>query len=190
MRPVSYLLAVSLLAPSSFLQSQAAPTVRPGHRARVTHQCEFGTGESRTNCRVNEGTVATVTADTLVLWIDEQGIELILPVASVARYEVYWKGKSNTKRSALFGLAIGGGFGFIRAFGSCWISGHSCASMGDRLYSGLLNGAFTGVVGAGLGALIGMGSGGRWEEIPLDRLRVSPVVMGDGSFGLAAVVRF
>ena len=189
MRGFSFVLAFLLVVSTHHLFAQQ-PAVQPGQRVRITHQCESGLRDGGTGCRVYEGTIASMTSDSLVLWSEERRAELAVPVASLDRYEVYWEGKSNTKRSALMGLAIGGGFGFLWNFGSCWIHGRTCAGIGDRVYSGLVNGALTAVVGAGIGALIGMRSRGRWEEIPLDRLRVSAVAREDGRFGLVLSVNF
>ena len=53
----------------------------------------------------------------------------------------------------------------------------------------LLRGVF-GAVGGIFGAVIGAASGGdRWEEVPLDRLRVS-VMPQQGGFGIGARIAF
>jgi len=49
--------------------------------------------------------------------------------------------------------------------------------------------------GAILGTLLGLAIGAmartdRWEEVPLDQLRVQPVATADGRFGLGVSMRF
>lgn len=48
-------------------------------------------------------------------------------------------------------------------------------------------GAFGGLVGLGVGALI---KTERWEEVPLDQLRLSPVPQRDGRLGIGLALKF
>jgi hypothetical protein len=77
---------------------------------------------------------------------------------------------------------VGGAGGYAQCSGEFIANPSDCAILGV-----LLGGAG----GAGIGALIGASSKtDRWEEIPLDRWRVTPVATRDGRFGLAASLRF
>ena len=56
---------------------------------------------------------------------------------------------------------------------------------------GLIGGAGLGALGAGIGAIVGaLIKTDRWEEVPLDRLRVSFVPQRGGRFALGLSVRF
>jgi MFS family permease len=128
--------------------------------------------------------VATLEAwrgDTLVLarpWTYE------LPLASVTRLEVSRGRKSHT--------LIGLGIGFIggAAIGGLVATGFDEGG-GDWgnyfLVGAAIGGAAFGAIGAGIGALV---KSDRWEEVPLDQLRVSLVPQRDGRFALGLSVSF
>lgn len=185
MRALSWIV-LSLFSSLAHLTAQEPPAVRRGQRVRVTHHCEAAadsvTAETRGRCGGNEGTVVAVTPDTLSLWLgDAAGTELALPIHSVNRLQVYWGRRSNTGKGALVGLVVAGGLGVIGGWNMCEISDQGCQGTGDHIGGSLGMGLGMGLLGAGCGAIVGMMfSGDRWEEVSLDRLRVSFAPQRDG----------
>ena len=186
---------VCLVGPLAHLSAQEPPAVRPGQRVRVTHHCGAASGQvtaqTHAKCRGDEGAVVAVTADTLALWIgDAGGTELSLPIRSVNRLQLYMGQRSNTHKGAFVGLAVAGGLGMIAGWGMCEISDQGCGGAGDHILGSLAGGVGMGLLGAGCGAIIGMlFSGDRWEEAPLDQLRVSFAPQQNG-FGVGVRVAF
>ena len=83
------------------------------------------------------------------------------------------------------GLALGASLGHLAA-GFCE---YEC---GGEVGTLAAIGTFSGlVVGTAIGGLIGAFiRSDRWEEVPLDQLRVQPVATVDGRFGLAVSLSF
>jgi hypothetical protein len=171
-------IAALLSAPfTSVIAQEQPPPLEPGQRVRVSAPAAFG----------DDWQVATIEAlrgDTLVLTIDS--LMSLLPLGVVTRLEASRGRRSNTVAGAVSGGVLLGGvvLGFGLAFDP---------PIGDRPTTGeVAKGTAIGaVIGAGLGALIGSGiKKDRWEEVPLDQLRVSVVPQRDGRFGLGLSVRF
>jgi hypothetical protein len=131
-------------------------------------------------------------ADSLV--VETKGHTLTVPLDSVTKLDVVRGQKSRAGAGALIGLFVGGVAGAF--IGSA--SEKDCA---QGLFSGLCSG-FSGMATAGgatagiLGGLVAWALIGRliktdrWQEVPLDRLRVSLGPQRDGRFGLGGSVRF
>ena len=185
MRGFTAALTVSIVVPISTLSAQQQPPIEPGARVRVTHQCESRllpvTGEMRTRCREDQGTLAALTTDVLVLVVDRQDSELSISLDSVTEVAV-----SSGKRSHILAGA-GGGALLGTAVGAVASSAKSCTDEWGSLCTagGAAQGAIIGLVtGLFIGAAI---KTDRWEEVPLDRLRVSFAPRRDG---LAIGMRF
>ncbi len=155
------------------LLAQQAPPVAPGDRVRVTAP------EIQSQRFV--GTVIETGADTCLLKVEGRPAPLPLALAAVTQLEVS-RGQANKgKTGAIIGGAVGAGIGvavIISSYeedcGSQFLSDLCETSNVLAVASPLV----LGVAGALLGNVIGRSiKSERWEEVPLDRLRVgrSPV---------------
>jgi len=181
-------LAVLLVATIPIVTScggNPAPTVapEPGARVRVTAP-DVGINKQA-------GRLTAVGADTLIM------DTLRVAVASVTKFEVHRGRKSNARKGALIGgsvLGAGGlGLSILWIAGGCedWSSSYDGCEVGEAAAVTAATTAITFGVGAGLGALIGAFiKSDKWEEVPLDRLRVSIVPTRDGRFALGVSVAF
>ena len=179
MRPITFLVAVLAVAPLTRLIAQEPPPVKVGDRVRVTapHEDIFR----------DIGTLARIDADTLVVGARAIAVEW------VTRLEVSRGQKSRVGRGAVVGGLIGGAIGLGLAI--AWVANDcefadtsGCGSEVGIIAAGA---AIVGLPGAGIGAAIGaVQRTDRWEEVPLDRLRVSFAPQRDGRFGLGLSVRF
>jgi hypothetical protein len=153
--------------------------LQPGQRVRVTAP---GLDVNKLQTTFHE-----VRSDTLVLE------SMVVPLSYLARLEVSRGRKSNALKGLLIGSVVGVGVGAaLGIWGAsrptstseavwCYEGTAACAAVG-----GLVVGAAGGLVGLGIGAL---SKTERWEEVPLDRLRVS-VVPQRGGFGIGARIVF
>ena len=116
----------------------------------------------------------------------------ILGHASVKRLEVVRGRKSNAAMGAGIGLVVGFVAGAVFGYASyeeCegWCMFAPAGPEETAMFGAALFG-FGGIV---VGALIGASSKtDRWQEVPLDRLRVSLGPQRDGRFDFGASVRF
>jgi len=162
-------LAVGLLVPLASLEGQ----LQSGQRVRVT----------AADCGLDNqsATFEALRSDTLVL------DTMNCPLVSVTHLDVH------RGRKSAAGLAAGIGFGVGTAWAIALLSTPSICNpvtpcgAGDWAKAiGLLGG-----ISAGLGGLVGLVfRWDRWEEVSLDRLRVSFVPQRDGRFGLGLSVKF
>ena len=98
--------------------------------------------------------------------------------------------KSNWTTGAIIGGAVLGAASLAAVIGVCDPGGNppNCSVTGGGILAVTAAGA---VVGAVIGAALGSQSkSDRWEELPLDRLRVSFAPQRDRRFGLGLSVRF
>ena len=122
--------------------------------------------------------VVSWTRDTLFLDLGR------LPIDVITRLEVIRGRKGRTAEGAIIGAGFMGGLMSLAAISAC---GQLSCSAGEVVRKV----GFAAAIGAGIGALIGSAfTGDRWEEVPLDQLRVSVVPQRDGRFGLGLSVRF
>lgn len=157
-----------------------AQSVATGDRVRATVEARSG--------RL-AGTLVEWVQDTLYLAPDgsaDGGTVTAIPVGTLSRFEVSKGLRSNAGKGAL----IGGAIGLLVGGGMSIIAGSTVdteVTSTDYL-------AFTGLVtlgGVGLGALIGaLSKSERWEEFPVDGLRLGIAPGGDGGYQLTAVLRF
>jgi hypothetical protein len=161
------------------LSAQANPLVELGSRVRVTAP---GLAMHKQ--------VATLEAwrgDTLVI---SRPWTMDCPLASVTSLEVTRERKSNTIEGLSIGLfggaALGGILGAVAYDES---NEKSLASNeGEAAFRGaILFGGVGGLVGLGIGAFT---KSDRWEEVPLDRLRVSVAAQRKGRLGIGFSLKF
>ncbi len=114
---------------------------------------------------------------------------LLVPVASINRLEGSRGRKSNSAEGAGIGLLVGAATGAIIGLASgddepgfiTWTAEQK-AGVGAVLLGGV-----GGVIGLIAGATI---TTDRWNEVPVDRLRVSFAPQRDGRFALGLSMRF
>lgn len=171
------LIAALVITAPIHLVAQEEPPIAPGDRVRVT---AWSVVPGRP-----VGTVLAFGADTCVLQLEGRAEPLALPLASVTRLEVSRGQKSNAISGALVGGALGAG---IALFGStiAWLNSAEDFGLGGAAYVvGVLGGA-----GAGIGLLLGATSyTDRWEEVRLDRLRVTVLPQRCGGLSVGLRVR-
>lgn len=177
LRDIKAILVVATLAGSPFATAAAQSLpIKAGDRVRVT-----APGRGLHNLT---GTFRTVRADTLVL------DSLRVPRASVTRLEVSRGRKSNEGPGAVVGVVVGGLLGVVGGATGCAGDGFTMAT-GQCALSVLGGGVVVGLVGLVFGQEIGRSiKTDRWEQVPLDQLRVSFLPQVGGSFGVGLTVAF
>lgn len=165
---------------------QELPIVQPGEPVRIWHGWRM---LGRRQVRDSHRAVFTeLTSDSLVVQLIEPWERLALPLDSVARLEVYQDRRANTAQGAAAGGVAGFFVGLVVGMdkkAECeeqgkWMCG---VEGGGWATAGLMGGA---AVGALVGSLI---KTDRWEEVPLDRLRVYIAPHPNG-FAAGLTVRF
>ena len=212
MRHATILVAILAFVPFTSATAQ----VRPGARVRVTHLPRQSVGtllawKSDTLVFQSNGDTLSVPLDLVTRLEVSRARGLSSKGAAIGA--LVGGGLGAAAELGPAGIAFGAGVGALLGTGS---SARKGAGIG--LLIGAATGAvigfasgddgpgwfsFTaeekaalGAVGlGGLGAVIGLiagaaSSGERWEEVPLDRVRVSFGPQRDGRFGLGASVRF
>ena len=167
------LLAVLVIAPLTDAIAQV-PVVERGQRVRVT--------APTLGIKKQVATFEAIEGDRLIMVADST---ITISVASVTRFDVYAGRHRRPWRGAGIGFLAGAIPGYI--FGLVY-----CRDFGDC--GAEVKWGWAGFFGAG-GALVGVGIGAlhradKWQQVPLDRLRVSVVPQRDGRFGLGLSVRF
>jgi hypothetical protein len=169
-KPITFVLICIFVGTPTEMVAQEP--LASGSRVRVTApECEL---------RGQAATFRALRADTLVLDTTE------CPLASVTRLDVSRGQKSHTVIGAGIGLAAGA----LGAVIFCEVvEKGSCELFDDdiRLEAALITGAIVGALGGFVGYLI---KSDRWEEVPLERLRVSLAPQRDGGIALGFSVRF
>ena len=162
-------LAVLVFASSSDALTQEP--LQPGQRVRVTVPSH--------GLDNHEETFRSVRADTLVLSSGSY------PLSDVGRLDVHAGRHSHPWRGAAIGALSLGIAGAVAAAITCNTLHESCKK-GERAIATVGGAAAGAVLGAGVGLLI---KTDKWEEVPLDGLRVSIVPIGSG-FGIGARIAF
>jgi len=160
--------------------------VTEGTRVRVTYDCE----DPGANCRQLDGMYGGARSSSIVLEL-APGVEQEIPSASVQEVEVSLGMARKTGRGMLIGsgigLLVGAGVGHLLCTGA-----YECEP-GNGWWS-----IYVGA-GAGIGVAAGMLVGGvvghaihveQWQDISLDRLRVSVVPQQGGRLGLGMSIAF
>ncbi len=183
---------VAILAFVALTSATAQMPVRPGAQVRVTGH--FFCQPFNSNCvrglpQRYVGTFVRWEADTLV--VQSNGDTLSVPAGLVTRLDVSRGRKNYAELGGGIGLGLGSLAGAFIGYASY---GDKSPGIGDvsspELYA--LGGALAGgLVGCGVGALIGaLIRTDRWQEVPLDRLRVSLGPQRDSRFGVGMSVKF
>ena len=172
-RPVAAVIFLVLTCISGPIAAQDTLTVTVGERVRVS--TESGV--------THVGLLSAMTSGALE--VQGEGGSQRFSVASVTRLDV-----SRGQKSHVFvGFLVGAGAGLVGSLAVCNFT-DTCQVFSD-------NDVRTDVVlvSTGMGGLLGLTVGyliktERWEEIPLERLRVSLAPRRDGGFALGFSVRF
>lgn len=139
------------------------------------------------------GTFEQAVPDSLILGVGKSGTErLALPLSSVLRLEARTGRRSHAITGLLMGSLIGFAGGAAAGNALCTSSGglfeSDCA---DAPVPELVGGAMGGLVLGGMGALIGWAiRTDRWEEVPLQSLRVGLTSRPGGSIEAGLSMRF
>ncbi len=194
MRHATILVAILAFVPLASATGQVQqPPIERGARVRVTTPpppCPtWYTSCTRDSLRRYVGTFVEWKADTLV--VETKGHTLALLWDSVTKLEVSQGQKRNTREGALMGLLVGGVAGAViaAAIYEEYECGHLCFVDPATIPMAVAVGVGLGgvAVGATIGSLI---KTDRWQEAPLERLRLQVAPQRDGRFGLGASVRF
>jgi hypothetical protein len=175
MRALAFL-AILVLAPFSDAIAQEV-SLEPGQRVRITAP-DLGINQQAATFDALDGGVLTVTADSTMR----------CPLSDVTRLDVHRGQRGHTLLGGGVGFLVGGLVGVAVEAAACWATGeHStCIDNGYVLFGG---------IGAALGTGWGLAVGSvvrtdKWEEVPLDRLRVSVVPQRGGRFGFGVSIAF
>jgi hypothetical protein len=171
-----YLPAVLLVVPfATTIAQEQVPPPEPGERVRVQSCTPV--------CQEIEGTCEAMERDTLLVRTAEQEAPVPIPVGSLLKVEVQRGQRRATLRGATTGLLVGAGGGALAGgIGDCGEWEQSACI--------LIGAGFFGVAGLFVGGFIGsLVETDRWEEVPLDQLRVS-VMPGRDGVALAMSVAF
>ena len=189
MRRATLLIAVLAATPfASVIAQEQLPPLEPGQRVRITVPDR---GISKHN-----GTLVAVDGDTLT--VDTLRVALM----NVTRLEMRRAPKARWLKVSMYG---GGGLLLGAAAGalSVPLTSSSCVTLEQtqetsaKCLGELAHGPYAkravqfGLVGMAIGTVVGvLVSRERWEEVPLNQLRVSFAPQRDGTFALQASLRF
>ncbi len=190
MRPSPFLLLILAVAPLTRVTAQDPLPIKVGDLVRVTAPA--------LGLRTQLGTVVGMPPDSLVLGELPPGhtvAELRIPLASLTWLRVERVRHSRaTKVGAVTGFVVGGATGAVigAIHKACIPTFDTAIGCEDSpAFGAVLYGLAGAAVGAGLGVIVGaLIKTKRWEDVPLDQLRVSFVPQRDGRFGLGLSVRF
>ncbi len=192
--------AFVLLAIFAFVPLASATAQVPGARVRVTHLpiCPADLCVGPRPVRRRTGVFVAYERDTLMLSGGPRSDQLAVPLTSITKLEVHrgQQPRGHTALRAVGGLVSGAALGAAMV-GGIGLFIHFTFNPFDKDLSELelekdmlefaVVGGALGMIG---GILMARGLVDRWEEVPLDRLRVSFGPQRDGRFGFGASVRF
>ena len=170
-RSITFVLICILGGAPTEIAAQEPLVLEPGVLVRVTAlDCGL---------RGRAATFRGFRADTLILGTTE------CPLASVTRLDV-----SRGQKSHVFvGFLVGAGAGLVGSLAVCNFT-DTCQVFSDNDVRGDVV-TVSGLMGGALGGITGyLVKSDRWEEVPLERLRVSLAPQRDGGFALGFSVRF
>lgn len=195
MRAWAIIALAVLLAPSpTLLAQQPAPVLEPGTRLRLTYPCARESppapGAEGAWCRT-VGSLVLVRADTIALATAESTTSHGLN--AVSRVEVSRGYRSHRLAGAGAGFLLGGVATFVvlSSGGSTSLCNQSANQDAVAPLECLGLSALGGLAGAGLGFLVGgFIRTERWQDVPLDRLRLGLTPRTGGMLGLSLAVLF
>ena len=123
------------------------------------------------------GTLASLAADTCVMYVEGRADPLTLPLASLTWLQVSRGRESRVGRGAVIGTLVGVAVGLLAPLYVCGWEEIQCPGEGSIGFLVLWVGSVAGgaLLGAGTGALIGSTTiVDHWETIPLNEIRVGP----------------
>ncbi len=173
MRLVIFLVAALVVTPFAGAAAQEPQAVKVGDKVRVSHDCA-------TRCQEDRGTVDAIDADSIVLRAEQDQSRVAILLPSIARLGVVRGQKSHWVTGAVIGGVVLGAAtaGAVVAVCDPWGGRPTCDVTTGQMVAGIAAGAVVGAaIGAGLGSL---SKSDRWEDVPLDQLRVSIVPHGRG----------
>jgi hypothetical protein len=177
MRAITSVLSLSVLVPFTSLQAQEPPTIEPGERVRVTAP-DFGLQKSVGTClSLSQGVMAFEPAGSS---------QLTIPTGSMTGLEISRGRKSNTLKGLGLGFLGGAALGAVIGL-LVDEHGNDLAPWNAAVVGAAVFGAGGAVVGAGIGTAI---KTDRWEEVPVDRLRVSLTPQRGGRLGIGLSLKF
>ncbi len=196
MRHAKILVAILAFTPLASATAQ----VRPGERVRVTDLpiCPVDLCVGTRPVRLRTGVFVAYDRDTLMLLGGPRSDPLAVPLTSIMKLEVHrgQQPRGHTALRAVGGLVSGAALGaaivaglgvFIQATFNPFDKDFSELELEKDVLQAAVVGGALGMIG---GILMARTVVDRWEEVPLDRLRVSLGPQRDGRFGVGALVRF
>ncbi len=155
-----------LLIPLSFTSLAAQDALTAGDKVRVT------TEEERV-----VGYWVSLDDNQLTLNTEARDSSLELPLASLTKLEVSQGMKSHSERGVILGVLLGLG-GSIAVCAATWEQAFEFLELNPSCNLGLAAFVFFGSIT--LGATIGAVKTESWQDVPLDRIRVSLTPRGGG----------
>jgi hypothetical protein len=156
--------AVLVATPWMCVAAQDAPALAAGQRVRIT--------APTLGLKRQVVTLDAVGGDTLLLGGDAVRA---IPLTSVERLEVFEGRHGHPWRGAGVGFLVGAVTGAV--LGPYTVPGEGDTAEGKAVAGAVLLGAAGALTGVVIGALI---KTDKWEEVPLDGLRVSIATRGGG----------
>lgn len=180
MTKYTFVLITTALVLSPRIASAQKGSVQPGNRIRVT--------EVEPPTRQHSGTLMSVATDTLVLKLDDTGMNVAYPHSALSKVELSAGMSSNLKWGVQRGRIVGVVAGAVWGVTSCNCSN---SNTGWKLFSAA-SGMFVGAIaGMGVGAILGSRHKTEsWEELPPQVWRVGVAPTSDGKLGLSLSLRF
>jgi hypothetical protein len=189
MRVVASVLALWASVPLAAVPAYAQQPVEVGSRVVVTGICaeeEYAPRRVRKVCPKDKGIILAIGPDTLVLQSEETGDSVVMRFGSISRLDLHSGRKSAVLKGLITGTGVGAVVGAVAGLG-CQTGGSFAMNECNALETTARGAA----VGAACGILVGLIiTTDRWEEVPLDQLRVSLAPQRDGRFGLGLSVAF
>lgn len=181
------LLAVLAVTAPCELNAQQDSTLAVGERVRISKRprsAEYGDPVT--------GSLTEIRRDTLVVQVESPNVFVFVPLSSVKKLEVSRGKKSRARTGATVGFWGGALAGAVIVLASDEQSDGGLLDINPEELVGKTAGGA--VVGALIGAAVGAGIGAlfktdRWEEIPLDELRIGPSPIAPDGVSVSASLR-
>jgi hypothetical protein len=178
------LVAVTLLVGPDALLGQESSDIAVGDKVRIS-------APEISPYRL-VGILTETSEDTYVLSVEGRTEPMRLPLGSMQRVEVS-RGKKSMSRTlgqvgALAGIATGAVLGYRENEDVDCTGNEDCRAYKRMtvFWGAMLSGAAGGILGRLVGLAIRLD---RWEEVPLDELRIEPTLAA-GGFGMSVSLRF
>jgi hypothetical protein len=168
------------------LAAQPSLRIERGQRLRVTIPAAGLIGEVATLRRVTRDTIE-VERSVRLFAASDTFVRTAVPITAVSRLEVSTGSRSQWKLGGGVGAVVGGAGGALLGV-AAWGKGSLISLPVLAGVGGAALGAMAGaLVGAAIGSVIRTES---WQQVPLDRLRVSLGPRADGRLAFGAALMF